>query len=294
MQFKYSDLREYIFSEFSVEIEDDLGIILVSVQEDVSMKIITYSDLHLEFGTDFMPPEDSDADVLVLAGDIITFRDFEPLNSFINGWHKPVIFIAGNHEFYTNKDMHMEAVKFQEWITAAHPNVHFLQDEAITIDGVNFFGGTMWTDFQNGSEKAMLEAKAQMNDFKLIKTGDGISLTPQYTTKLHSQFVEKMLQWFQQPLSGNRVVITHHAPVINPATKFTGSMLTPAFNSTDMIGIIDQHQPALWIYGHTHECDDHNRENTRIISNQRGYQFRRGQYECEDTFDPAGKSIDID
>ena len=43
------------------------------------MKIITYSDLHLEFGTDFRPPQDSDADVMILAGDIITFKDFRPL-----------------------------------------------------------------------------------------------------------------------------------------------------------------------------------------------------------------------
>jgi predicted phosphodiesterase len=45
------------------------------------MKIISYSDLHLEFGQNFQPPSDSDADVMILAGDIITFRNFKPL-----GW----------------------------------------------------------------------------------------------------------------------------------------------------------------------------------------------------------------
>ena len=35
------------------------------------MKIITFSDLHLEFGIDFRPPEDGSADVMVLAGDIM-------------------------------------------------------------------------------------------------------------------------------------------------------------------------------------------------------------------------------
>jgi len=43
------------------------------------MKIITYSDLHLEFGTDFKPPKNSDANLMILAGDIITFRNFELL-----------------------------------------------------------------------------------------------------------------------------------------------------------------------------------------------------------------------
>jgi hypothetical protein len=30
----------------------------------------------------------------------------------------------------------------------------------------------------------------------------------------------------------------------------------PAFNSLDMILVIEKYQPALWVYGHTHECDD--------------------------------------
>ncbi len=258
------------------------------------MRIITFSDLHLEFGIDFKPPEDSAADLMVLAGDLITFRDYDPLSRFLDGWHKPVIFVAGNHEYYTNTTMHNEAEKFQQWLVTAHPNVYFLQDQPVTIDGVHFFGGTMWTDFLDGSEKAMIEARAQMNDFRLIKIGDYISLTPHYTTKLHDQFVEKLIAWLKSPLQGKRVVVTHHAPVINPVTKYGGSLLAPAFNSTDMIVVIDQYQPDLWIYGHTHECDDHYRGKTRIISNQRGYQHHGGQYECENMFDPAGKPINLD
>lgn len=258
------------------------------------MRIITFSDLHLEFGINFIPPENSSADIMVLAGDIITFRDYAPFSHLLQEWRKPVIFVAGNHEFYTNTNMHTETEKFLQWLADAHPNVHFLQDQSITIDGVQFFAGTMWTDFLGGSEKAMLEARAQMNDFRLIKMGDGISLTPHYTTKLHEQFVEKLLDWFQSPIDGKRVVVTHHAPVINPLTKHTGSLLTPAFNSTDMIAIIDHYQPDLWIYGHTHECDDQYRKKTRIISNQLGYQLYGGQYECEYNFDPTGKAIDLD
>ncbi len=257
------------------------------------MRIITFSDLHLEFGSGFKPPKSSDADVMILAGDIITFRDYEPLSRFLEGWQKPVIFVAGNHEFYTNTDMHGEAAKFQEWLSRAHPNVHFLQDSDVTIDGVHFFGGAMWTDFQGGSKKAMLEAMAQMNDFRLIKMGNGISLTPHYTTELHYQFVKKLLAWFETTRTGNRVVVTHHAPVINPVTKYAGSPLMPAFNSTDMMAIIDEHEPELWVYGHTHECDDHFRGKTRIISNQRGYQHHELRYECQDKFDPEGAPVDM-
>ncbi len=45
----------------------------------------------------------------------------------------------------------------------------------------------------------------------------------------------------------------------------------PAFNSLDMSEVIKKYQPRLWVYGHTHECDDQLIGNTRIISNQLGY-----------------------
>lgn len=256
------------------------------------MKIITYSDLHLEFGTDFLPPAESDADVMILAGDIITFGDYSPLERFLAGWNKPVLFLAGNHEFYTRTPMRDEAERFKGWLGENFPNVTFLQDEAVTLEGVHFFGGTMWTDFSGGNAKAMLEARAQMNDFRLIRQSDDVTLTPEHTVELHKAFTEKLAAWFAEPLSGVRVVITHHAPEVNPNTKYGGSLLMPAFNSLDMIEVIDTHQPALWVYGHTHECDDHQRGNTRIISNQLGYPSGGGGYECRG-FDPAGMPITL-
>lgn len=96
-------------------------------------------------------------------------------------------------------------------------------------------------------------------------------LTPDDTIGLHEAFVEKLLAWFEQNLSGARVVITHHAPAMNPHTKYGSSPLMPAFNSLDMVPIIEKYQPHLWIYGHTHECDNQCIGRTQIISNQLGY-----------------------
>lgn len=254
------------------------------------MKIITQSDLHLEFDTDIPLPVDSDADVMILAGDIITLRDYMPLERFLSAWQKPVLFVAGNHEFYTNSSMYDEAERFKIWLRENHPHVKFLQNEFVTLGGVHFFGGTMWTDFSGGNAKAMLEARTHMNDYRRIKQNQTMLLTPEYTVELHYAFVEKLNAWFLKELYGPRVVITHHAPIMNPATKYGNSLLQPAFNSLDMMDLIDAYQPALWVYGHTHECDDHYRGKTRIISNQLGYPKYDGQFECEG-FDPAGMPI---
>lgn len=251
------------------------------------MKIVTYSDLHLEFGADFTPPA-TDADVMILAGDICVLKDYDPLDRLLARWQKPVLYVTGNHEYYTRSSMTAEDAAFRSWLAKTHPYVHLLQDEAVTIDGVHFFGGTMWTSFSGGDRRAMDFAERNMNDFRLIQKENGDYFTAADSIALHDIFVEKLTEWFEAPLIGPRVVITHHAPVINPHTKYRGSDLSPAFNSLDMVPVIEKYQPALWVYGHTHECDRQTLGKTQIISNQRGYPNRyEGGFECSD-FDEAG------
>lgn len=168
----------------------------------------------------------------------------------------------------------------------------FLQDEAITVDGVHFFGGTMWTDFAGANRRAMITASQQMNDYRLIMLPNGQPLNPLDTIDFHKIFVRNLLTWFDQELVGPRVVISHNAPVLNLNTQYTDSPLMPAFNSLDMPEIIEKYQPDLWVYGHTHECDDQTIGKTRIISNQLGYPDKVGGYEYAG-FDGEGKLIEL-
>ena len=256
------------------------------------MRILTYSDLHLEFGADFRLAPEDEGDLLILAGDIITFNDFAPLDRLLQGWEKPVLYVAGNHEYYTRRPMDEEDKKFRAWLTARHPQVKLLLDEEISIDGVHFVGGTMWTDFDGGNRTAMGFARREMNDFRLIQNAEGSTFAPSDAIRLHDAFVGRLTAWFGKDLTGPRVVITHNAPVLNPHTKYNDSPLRPAFNSLDMVKIIETRQPHLWVYGHTHECDDQTVGRTRIISNQLGYPDCRGGFECRD-FDCLGRPVDI-
>lgn len=264
------------------------------------MKIILYSDLHLEFGTDFMPPKDSLADLMILAGDIIVLNDFEPLDKFLKGWNKPVLYVTGNHEHYTKKPMRQTNGKFGNIekcigrLTIDYPNVRFLDDEAVTIDGINFFGGTMWTDFNKENPIDMMNAYRGMSDFRLIKNGNE-NLTPQDTVEFHKEYVKKLIAWFETPMEGKRVVISHHAPVYKKDSQYSNSSIKSAFNSLDMVPIIEKYQPTLWVYGHTHEPDFQKIGDTVILSNPRGYPLRQPNIrkaECEG-FDENGIFIMI-
>ena len=256
------------------------------------MKIITYSDLHLEFGSGWTLPSEADGDVMILAGDIITLKDYGPLDHILQRWKRPVLYVTGNHEYYTRRPMNEEDTNFRAWLEGTHPDVRLLLDEAVSIDGVNFFGGTMWTDFNGADRQAMDTARSQVNDFRLIYNHDKKPFRPTDAIALHETFVIKLLAWFDKDLSGPRVVISHNAPVINPNTKFRGSPLWPAFNSLDMVKIIEDRQPALWVYGHTHECGDQMIGMTRIISNQLGYPDGRSGFECKE-FDRTGLPVEI-
>jgi Icc-related predicted phosphoesterase len=258
----------------------------------VSIRIITFSDLHLEFGSGWMPPADAQGDVMILAGDIITFEDYGPLDQILLNWNKPVLYVTGNHEYYTRRPMNEEDRKFKAWLASKHPHVKLLLDEEVSIGGVNFFGGTMWTDFQGGDIRAMEIAREEINDFRLICNPDLTSLAPLDAIVLHENFKSKLLNWFGKDLRGPRVVITHHAPILNRDTRHKASPYMPAFNSLDMVEVIERHQPNLWVYGHTHECDDQTVGRTRIISNQLGYPGNSNSFECEN-FDEAGLPIDV-
>ena len=256
------------------------------------MRIITYSDLHLEFGSGWTLSPAVNGDVMILAGDIVTLRDYDPLDQLLQKWKKLVLYVTGNHEYYTQRPMNEEGKRFRAWLKARHPHVKLLLDEEVSLEGVNFFGGTMWTDFNGGDLRAMETARSQMNDYRLIYNADETPFTPADSIALHKNFASNLLNWFGKNLSGPRVVISHNAPVINPNSKYKGGPLTPAFNSLDMVEIIETHQPALWVYGHTHECDDQTIGRTRIISNQLGYPGNLGSFECKD-FDEAGLPVEV-
>ncbi len=238
------------------------------------MKLWIISDLHIELSKawDLPPPaERPDFDVMVVAGDLIPRmeRGVEWLRERIID--RPVIYIAGNHEFY-RCDIDRTREKAKE--ASAGTNIFVLENEAVTLDGVRFVGATLWTDFRlfGAPEIAMRAAETGMNDFRLIrKDSYARRLLPLDTVGRHMAsrgFIETQLA---SPFPGPTVVITHHAPYpggVKPG--YERDVLSAAYVS-DLHQTIAQYQPAFWIYGHTHRSDDTRLGKTRLISNAKGY-----------------------
>ncbi len=233
------------------------------------MKIRVMSDLHIEF-FDFEPHRDVPADVVVLAGDILT-------EHYGLQWarsrfpHLPIIYVMGNHEFY---DARFERVLERAREEAARQQIHLLEKDQVIIDGVRFLGTTLWTDFEveapeNDANCAMWYADRSMSDFSVIRYRGGM-LHASDTREMHFEARAWLTDRLAEPFEGKTVVVTHHLPHRLSIDK--------QFHKHPLNGAFASHLPELvrlpvnlWIHGHTHCSCDYEVEGTRVVCNPRGY-----------------------
>lgn len=244
------------------------------------MRIRVLSDLHTEMAG--LELEHVDADVVVLAGDIgVRTRGFEWAQRTFP--KTPVIYVAGNHEYYGAAVPHLTN-KLRTMSKGT--NVSFLDEEEVVIGGVRFLCATMWTDFAlfgaDRRDEAMEVAQALMTDFKRIRKSPSFSkLRPRDTLALHRRARAWLRDAIDRGAANKTVVVTHHAPAASSIADRQRTDLLSAAYATDMSAFFDG-RVALWIHGHTHHAVDEVINGTRVVSNQRGYPD-----EPADGFDPS-------
>jgi DNA repair exonuclease SbcCD nuclease subunit len=265
------------------------------------MKIAICSDLHLEFG-DLDFTNDEGADVLVLGGDIFIANELSelaydqsaailPATSTVRARGKRyldfvtscserfphVILIMGNHEHY-HGDFALSARIIRD--TFGHlSNVYFMDKEWRIINGVLFFGGTLWTDMNREDPITMHQVRYQMNDFNCVKNTlvtedrDFKTFHPADAVEDHKRFLTNLDDALNSHPGLTTVVCGHHAPSrasTHPRYK-TEFVIGGAYNSNLDDYILDRRQIKLWTHGHTHDDFDYMIGTTRIVCNPRGY-----------------------
>jgi Icc-related predicted phosphoesterase len=243
------------------------------------MKLFVASDLHGEvWPHGYDVPEGLDFDVAVFAGDI--HHAYRAVNWLTNQralWHKPVLFVAGNHEYYGSVLQDAAAMMRD---ASRGTNVSFLDaDEVPVIDGVRFLGCTLWTDyrFEAESQAHGLNGGRFMNDHKFIRTSGGAEFpapfTPAEAYKRHLTERRWLTDRLAEEHDGPTVCISHHAP--HPGSLHERYEDEGAINASfisDLSDVIAEYQPDLWIHGHVHDNHDYVvGETTRIVCNAHGY-----------------------
>ena len=248
------------------------------------MKLHILSDLHLSF-SDMVQPQ-ADADVVILAGDVA--RPREAL-AWARRFDKPVLYVAGNHEFYGAS---LDGVSADLERLSAGSCVHVLDNAEIVIGGVRFLGSTLWSDFDlfgKGEKRlaAMAEGQRLIRDFSRIRFAEAGErmFSPDDSAQLFKRNADWLKTRLAAPHDGPTVVITHHAPSpgsIHP--RFAQSLLNACFVS-DAEYLLDGSRVGLWIHGHTHDTFDYRVNGTRVVCNPRGY--AKGDVNENAHFEPA-------
>lgn len=230
------------------------------------MRIHLLSDLHNEF--EHFAPKVTDADVVILAGDIdVKLRGVEWARQVFSA---PVLYIPGNHEYYSGHLTHT----LEKMRSVQDERVRVLDRDEVIIKGVRFLGATMWTDYSatGNSPLASLTSRNCMNDFRKIRTGNYRRIRPADLVEQATKTRDWLGARLAEPYDGRTVVITHHAPSLRSLENniHAGSHLDAAYANSweDLMGA---NQVALWVHGHSHVAVDYQIAGTRVVCNPRGY-----------------------
>ena len=215
------------------------------------MKIGYFSDAHLvcrKPGS--VKLKRPNCDVLVIAGDLFSMVNTDWMD-WLSDLHPRIVLVKGNHEYYGSSIY--DKVQYPG-------NVTLLADNSVLIDGVSFFGGTMWSNPKNE-----LLIQQSINDFKSIIIKRGQRFTVEKMKSLHKNFLERLIN------VNPDVVVTHFPPSLRSLDpRFFHSPLDEYF-CNDLDNIVHWVRPKVWIHGHVHHQLNYSIKDTRVLCNPWGY-----------------------
>ena len=229
------------------------------------MRINYFSDIHLEFGA--LEPPENDSDIIIAAGDIGIYKQGV---DWLKSFNKPVIYVAGNHEFYNQE--YNDTLKMLR-MECAGSRIHFLENNKFIHQGVRFLGCTLWADlFIEGEETADALGKS-LNDFRKIRFNETPFDVVNFS-KLHFRSKKWLHAELDRPFEGKTVIVTHHAPSQWSWNDSPHALKKLAY-CNDLKSLLHEYEVTAWFHGHVHSPGDYRIAGARILCNPRGYIGRK-------------------
>lgn len=247
------------------------------------MNIQLVSDLHLNFGDLQLPG----GDLLIMAGDVFEASDWRKQASIAARYdrfcseeltkYSKVLYVFGNHEHYGG-DYGKTTITIGDNLP---PHVTILENSHVEIEGIRFWGATMWTNMDKHNPLAIQAAKEGLSDFTHIKYKHKVTrpnghsywtstFSPELTTQLHRTSLQSLLKSLEDHIP--HFVITHHAPTHMSVDRvYTHSTLNACYYSDLSDLILDHPHIQRWVHGHCHNHTDYMVGTTRVTCNPRGY-----------------------
>jgi predicted phosphohydrolase len=183
--------------------------------------------------------------------------------------------IMGNHEYYRGV-LNAEIPKLRAFfVTQGISNIHILENQTYEFDDALVFGTSLWTSCRNNNPVIKHAVQNGLVDYKRISvmnaSGEKSLITPEDTISLHYLAMQALHNFLQVPTQKRRIVLTHFAPHILSIEPCYKKYLTTDGYYEELYELIANSDVNTWVHGHTHFPVDYTIENTRVISNPRGY-----------------------
>lgn len=238
-------------------------------------------------------PDNQKDHTLLLAGDIgypwhLNYRNFlkDSCAAF-----EYVVFILGNHEYYTSERYTMEEVQSMAKGLADElklENLHYLQNQSFCCQkDIVVLGTTLWSPISKQNEHLI---KHSINDYRCISFP-----TREETIRCKdiNALYETNKVWLKQQLEKHKdtktiIVLTHHLPSLTTliAPQYKGQVMNEAFGS-DLEPWMNLYQNLkIWVCGHTHMSFRVTIGHTECIVNPRGYKHPSLAKHENERYDP--------
>lgn len=226
------------------------------------MKLKLISDLHYNLLTDNGKQHASDLnndkyDVLVVAGDLSDNKNYKThIDILAKTVTKPIVIVAGNHDLWES-DSYESGIEHIKNCCSIHSNVHFLENDSITIGNQKFIGCTLWFDFQPTNYDR------KWSDIRNC----------QWLNDNVKRINQESIVYLNENISREDIVMTHHLPTQKSIHySYAGDSCNKFFVS-NMDYMIKEKQPKYWFHGHTHTGCNHMIDETNVVCNPLGYYF---------------------
>lgn len=259
------------------------------------------SDLHLE-SQDF-PWRLPNGDVLIVAGDLCHAACLDPARTDLYAARQRertlrfaeaatrnfahVIMVAGNHDHYDG------VFSATVPLLRRHlPGFTVLDDEAVKIGGVRFFGTTLWSSYGGRQPDSLEKARRGCGEFFFVKVREGDAVRkfrPTDAADAHDRALEALERAMSASCGAATVVVSHHAPSVKGLNPLhAGNGLDGAYASDLEPLIARMENVPVWVHGHTHIKKAYQIGTTRVLANCRGFEKQGGAvrgFSVDATFD---------
>lgn len=249
-------------------------------EDDVSLQVV--SDVHAEFLDGILPMMSRDAEILIMAGDIMPHvnKSYKDTLSALCYGYKHVVYVPGNHEYYGGSGTPTQVFDYIKRVCrSVNTPISLLGYGEPSYDipetSVRVVGATLWTNIP----QEMARSTYMLSDFNTIASYDtSLKLTHYDMNFMHERDKIHIRDSVKQAATDGKaaVVVTHHAPDARIAAT-NDSRATNGYGifyyNVDMASVITQPNVSAWVFGHTHESMMCNLYGVRypFITNALGY-----------------------